>query len=189
MDNGQSAWNNGTQPFFTTGAGTNFENKNDFEAENNLNSDNQTASWDVSPDRNPRAVGNTAIFSSETTPEEVTKQTPYERVKNLQENPFVSSPENYFNQAPNLGEIIDIEKPGMPPGTVEDPTTKTTAGEISQMVHENEIRTTNTLSRQAVEEIDRCMSELSRDLDIAKFNDRIRDLNKINVKNSFGVEF
>lgn len=235
MDNGQSARDNGAQPFFTTGAGSNFENKNDFEAEKNLNSDNAAAAWNVTPNRDPRSVGNTAIFSSEgiqgfpanqiqgppanqiqgfpaaQTPEFPAGQpvveapetplvqapeapgthgeAPYERIENLQANPYVSSMEGFANQAPKLGEIVDLSNPGMPPGYDETPRAKTNAGEISAKIRDEDIKTTNTLSPQAEAEIERSLKELAADGDIAKFTNNIRRLNQLNVKNSFGVEF
>lgn len=51
--------------FFTSGAGTNQEDLNNFESENNLNLDSDgAASWGQAPDRDPRKLGNEVISSS-----------------------------------------------------------------------------------------------------------------------------
>lgn len=63
MDYGQPTQQNTSPEIFSgisSGQGSNDPNINNFEAENNLNTDN----WDVIPDRNPSNVGNIAISSA-----------------------------------------------------------------------------------------------------------------------------
>ena len=69
MDYGQSTQSDNNQPFFTADSGTNAEKPHT--AEDDLNSKN----WDISTDRDPSRIGNTAIASSEISSDSVSDET------------------------------------------------------------------------------------------------------------------
>lgn len=68
MDNGQQRHFSASQPvddFFTTGAGTNKNNENSFDAKNNLDlNSNGAANWGDTPERNLGKVGGNVMASS-----------------------------------------------------------------------------------------------------------------------------
>lgn len=97
MDYGHTGQNDSGSPvFFTSGAGTNSENVNNFEPENNLDLSN--GAWDASPkgDIDPRGLGKAAIMQSR----EASRKEHAEHIGQ--------------NQESGLGEIIEL---GMPPGS------------------------------------------------------------------------
>lgn len=88
MDYSQPAQQDNSPEFFSgisVGQGSSDPNLNNFEAENNLNTNN----WDVSPDRNPGNVGNVAMSSA-------------------------SQSQNLANQAPDFLPLPSAETPTMP---------------------------------------------------------------------------
>ena len=57
---------NNTQPFFTTGQGTNSPNVNQFESENNLNTSNPDIDWRQRRDETPSQIAGAAIEGAAT---------------------------------------------------------------------------------------------------------------------------
>lgn len=93
MDYGRTNPPTDTPDFFTSGAGTNDENVNNFEANNNLDLTNPESTWDqpMTPERDERAIGNKTKISSE-----------------------LPMPTAEMPAAPRYGEIIDLEPAPVP---------------------------------------------------------------------------
>lgn len=93
MDNGQQRQFSASQPvddFFTTGAGTNKNNENSFEAENNLDlNSNGAANWGETPERDMGKVGGNVIaFSGERfSPASESEKTELGKIINLEMPP------------------------------------------------------------------------------------------------------
>lgn len=111
---------NNTQPFFTTGQGTNFSNINQVEPENNLNTSNPIINWQQR-DEIPSQIGSIAIdapqemtsvpgtresFSMQAPPE-FTPETANNNSHNLEKN-------GYNNNRSETGKIIPFPSQNLP---------------------------------------------------------------------------
>ena len=155
------------QPFFTAGVGNLPESQNTFEAENNLDlSSENNASW--LPDRDPRSLGNKAIFSSNT---EILTPKLEESSIEVQQPIEITPPPLYPTEE-------------MPKEEIKEPHFDSKAI-ITQGDH---------VSHATLTEIDRTIGKLSKTGDAASFYAAIRgDENtpgmvRDNLKNSFGRE-
>ncbi len=154
------------QPFFTAGVGNLPENQNSFEAENNLDlSSPDNASW--LPNRDPRNLGNRAIFSSNN---EILTPSIEEIQEEVEQTPAELTPPPMFPTE----EIIT--EPAPEPQF--DASVIKTKGD--------------RVSHATLAEIDRTISKLNKTGDINSFYVAIRgDENtpgmvRNNLKNSFG---
>ena len=93
MDYGRTNPPTDTPGFFTSGAGTNDENVNSFEADNNLELNNPESSWNqpMTPERDQQSIGNKTMVSSE-----------------------LPMPTSEIPTAPRYGEIIDLNPESAP---------------------------------------------------------------------------
>ena len=93
--------NQGSDVFFTAGAGTPSTNINNVEPENNLDLTNRATTWDAMPanpdTRDTRNIGAGALASRES----------------LGNQPVFSQPYRQEAPRPELGQIIDLEMPPM----------------------------------------------------------------------------
>ena len=96
MDYGRTNPPTDTPDFFTSGAGTNDENVNNFEANNNIELNNPESSWNqpMTPERDQQSIGNKTIISSE-----------------------LPMPTAEMPAAPRYGEIIDLNPESAPAPT------------------------------------------------------------------------
>ena len=178
MDYGQPMQSNGVNPdleFFTSGAGTNSEDENTFEAENNLDLTNAQSHWGTSPDRNPRGIGNSAINSShEATP------VPRPETPKFPEAPHITS--ETPSSTPELGQIV----PAMPPGYDYEPSDQTAANpEANQAFDETALKTTDKLDLRAVKIVDDAIAKLNQDGNIADFYNTARGMMETHLDNSY----
>lgn len=157
------------QPFFTAGVGVVSEDQNTFEAENNLDlSSAGTASW--MPDRDPRSLGNKAIFSTNTeipTPSLEEEPKTEQKPEDLTPPPMFPTPDMATVPAPEPVPEFDSKA----------------------------IRTEGDhVNHAALVEIERIVSKLNKTGDVASFYAAVRgDENtpgmvRDNLKNSFGRE-
>ena len=93
MDYGRTNLPTDEPDFFTSGAGTNDENVNSFEASDNLELNNPESSWNqpMTPERDERAIGSKTKVSSE-----------------------LPMPTAEMPTTPKLGEFIDLENAPVP---------------------------------------------------------------------------
>ena len=162
MDNGQPAKSDSNQPFFTADNGVDTEKNHTHE--DNLDSNN----WDISTNRDPRGIGNTAINSPEINPDSTPGETPVDHQK--------------------LGEIVNM---AMPPGAVPENTPVTTNQDSNPAIDFTEIKTEEKLNPKAIRKAESRINQLAKDGDIASFYDDIRGENSLtshHLKNSFGRE-
>lgn len=169
------------QDFFTAGSGTNNEEINNFEPENNLASTNSQAGWDALTEAYPGAnqqLGQQAIQSID----------------------FPQAASQSANAAPNLGEVVTLD---MPPAKKDAPLVMVSdqssldpiqATQITEDSHSDQlntpedrskIKTSDTLSDDAIEAMRRAEKKLEQDGDIVNFYDFIRDSMEDNLKNSY----
>lgn len=116
----QQGLQNGTQPFFTTGQGTNSPNVQ-FEPENNLDTSNQKINWQQTKDETPSQIGSIAIDASQEmtpvpgtresfstqAPPEFTPETANNNSHNLEKN-------GYNNNRSETGKIIPFPSQNLP---------------------------------------------------------------------------
>ena len=177
MDYGQPTQPNGSaqEPeFFTSGAGTNSENENTFEAENNLDLTNNQVSWGTTEARDPRNLGGSAIASAEKLTPATTPETP-----KFPEAPQI--PTESYNSTPELGQVV----PAMPPGYTAPPTATSEQTPPTQPFDESALKTTDKLDLRAVKIVDDAIAKLNQDGDIASFYDTARGMMETNLANSY----
>ena len=177
MDYGQPMQSSGTNQeadFFTSGAGTNSENENTFEAENNLDLTNTQSHWGASPERNPRNLGNSAITSSG-------EATPVSRpeIPKFPEAPRAAN--ESLNTAPELGQIV----PAMPPGYAYESPSQNTTSDATPGFDEAALKTADRLDSRAVKIVDDAIAKLNQDGNIADFYDTARGMMETHLDNSY----
>lgn len=178
MDYGQpmqpSSSTNQEPDFFTSGAGTNSEDENTFEAENNLDLTNTQSHWGASPERNPRNIGNSAITSS-------SEATPVSRpeIPQFPEAPRTTS--ESLNTTPELGQIV----PTMPPGYTYEPPSQDTAPDAIPEFDESALKTADRLDSRAVKIVDNAIAKLNQDGNIADFYNTARGMMETHLDNSY----
>ncbi|MDO4611643.1 MAG: hypothetical protein Q4B34_02175 [Candidatus Saccharibacteria bacterium] len=126
--------------------------------ERNQNLGGETPNWDVSPDRDPRTLGNRII----------------------------STPDTSTNsQEPRLGEIIPADPiPGPLPPTFSDaPKTAPVAAFDHQAVREE--KGSGRISTHTLTEINKLEQKLNQDGDLSSFYDNARDMTSAYLENSF----
>ena len=158
MDYGQPVKQDNSQPFFTADSGV------DYEKVPNLENDETENSWDVSPDRDPGKIGNTAIFSPEIQPEASEES---EGVVSLAMPPGEEPP-------------LQVSNPEL-----DQTTTVLPSHDLA------EIKTTEKLNFVAIKATDDAINKFYKDGDASDFYNKIRGeggLRDLNLKNSYGRE-
>ena len=152
MDYGQPVNNLGKESFFTPGVGDVAEEINPDKADS-LNVDS------YSIERDPRNVGNAAIFSPD---QEASAQNPA-----LGEN------------LPELGQVTPLEMPPTAePVTIDQPK--------QEAFNSEAIKTTETLGKSGIKEVDNILMKFRQDDDASSFYDTARSMMEKNMKNSYG---
>lgn len=165
MNYGQDNSQEKVPDFFTSGAGTNSVNENNFESENNLDLTNSTTEWGMPmPDRDKRGIGNRAIASAESL--------------NL---PSESAPNPGEDISAQIKAITDdkVSQTPLNPAIVQKDDTA-----VSQF-EKSHIKTEDRLSDTAVAAIDEAKAKLDQDGNIASFYDTARDMMETNLENSY----
>ncbi len=163
MDYGQPVNSNDRTDFFTSGAGSNQENVNNFEAENNVDLNNEQADWGASPARSNRNIGNIAINA-----------------------PVV--PKSIEEQVMPAGEILpavgEIVNTGTPAELVDNGDVE--AVEVSEKFNRKKIKTGELLDDEGVGEVRAVIQKLNQDGNVADFYDTAREMMETNLVNSYG---
>lgn len=169
MNNGQTSPQDNVPNFFTSGAGTNSVNENNFESENNLDLTNTTTDWNLpTPDRDQRKIGNQAIASAESLNLSNETDSP-PSVENIAEKiNALTGNKAETNQVALNPAITQVETPLTPP-----------------QFEKSHIKTDDRLSDTAVAAIDQAKTKLDQDGDIASFYDTARNMMEVNLENSY----
>lgn len=161
MDYGHPVPPTDTPEFFTSGAGTNDENLNNFEAEDNLDLTNPETSWDqpVSIEHDKKAIGSEALNSFE--------------------NP---------SSEPKLGEVTPYLPPGADPKLYDQSpeNAASNAAEKPLTPGLESIKTTDRLSDDGVKVIDSSINKFNQgNIDAADFYEEVRNAMETNIGNSY----
>lgn len=177
MDYDQRVKTDSQRPFFTTGAGTNQDSVDNFEAENNLDIDNEQMDWDATDDRYARNMGSIAINSPELP-------------KSLSDRAMPNGEE-----LPKMGEIVET---GLLPDEFANKNTADTSAKDGEKSDSSEdlgnilpfdrkkIKTGEMLGEEGVREMQTVISKLDQDGNVADFYDVSRDMMEANLTNSYG---
>ncbi|MBO7718230.1 hypothetical protein J6S37_01905 [Candidatus Saccharibacteria bacterium] len=166
MDYGQPTnQDDRSNPFFTTGAGTNRETVNTFQSENNLDLSNNQADWSAPLERDHRSIGNKAMGAPETSPDQ----------------------ENVNSEVPdltNMGKVISLDASRRDYNPKENPSTAEVA-EQAISFDRKKIKTGETLEEAGVQEVQNVINKLNQDGNVADFYDTARDMMEANLYNSY----
>ncbi len=193
MDYGQPTQITDSQDFFTEGAGNRNPNVNNFEADNNLNTDN----WDVTPTRNPGALGGRVMTTADQgesadflplpssempempsevyhpTAESLTNLAP--EASHAQKAPSRSEkvnqpemPTNSTNQPPELGQVTSLEPEPTPVIEGAHPSAEKDTALALQFTRKQAM-SGDKLSNEYVKKLDDRLKELDNTGDIAAF--------------------
>ena len=165
--NQQTVNSESEQVFFTTGAGVNSESVNNVNPEDNLDLTNRTAHWGEVNAVKHREIGNRAIFPTDEIAGDSADATDAER-----------SPTT-------LGEIVNLEMPPSIEPLVQNQTMPADVQSSSAFMRDS-IRTTEKLDPSGIKEVDRIISKLNQDGDVASFYTAARDMMEANMENSYG---
>ena len=181
MDNGQPTQTPNSLEMFTEGVGTKNTEDNSFEADKNLNLEN----W--SPDRNPSAIGKTAINEAGPLPLPTTERT------NLPPEVYDPTSESLMpapaiNQAsPELGQVIPME-PTETLGIPTDSNTTTITDNSPDIFTWKQAMSGDRLSKNYINKFDSSVRKLNASGDIASFAnfwaDAGENFRKSNPKNA-----
>ena len=180
MDYGQPVKTNKQSAFFTSGAGTNQEDKNDFEPENNLATNNEQANWDVSYEVDKRNIGNIAINMPELPKDVGEKAMPDgEEIAEIGEIAETGLPPN---------EQIEIENTDMH-SRKETGDKNDESSDATKIIPFNgkKIKTGEKLSVDGVDEVQNVINKLNQDGNVADFYDAAREMMETNLVNSYGA--
>ena len=166
MNYGQPTNQDGrSNPFFTTGAGTNQDTVNTFQSENNLDLSNNQADWSAPLERDHRSIGNKAMGAPETSPDK----------------------ENVNSEVPdltNMGKVISLDASRRDYNPKENPSTAEVA-EQAISFDRKKIKTGETLEEAGVQEVQNVINKLNQDGNVADFYDTARDMMEANLDNSY----
>ena len=167
MNNGHPSPQDTVPDFFTSGAGTNSENENNFEPENNLDLTNTTTDWELPmPDRDQRKIGSQAIASAESL--------------NFSAEAPVPTPEEDL-----AAKINAITENKAAPVALNPAITQAETPPVPEQFEKSHIKTDDRLSDTAVAAIDQAKAKLDQDGDIATFYDTARNMMEVNLENSY----
>ena len=160
----------GGQAFFTAGVGTSAKNANTFEEENNLDTSSEgAASWKNPVERNPGDTGKNVLNSFGNT----------DPAKEELNPSIVEEPSKTLEQTQDLL---------MPPGTI-NPEILQPENQLSQeRFNQAAIKTEEKLSKSGIKEVDDVLVKFRQDGNPASFYDAVRDMMKVNLKNSYNRE-
>ena len=164
MDYGQPVNTDSQLDYFTSGAGTNQVNINNFEPENNLDLTNEQTDWSSPVERSHRDIGNAAINA-----------------------PDSKANKGYDIAIPKLEEMGQVISMEMPPGREE--IVDMTPGQLAEQAisfDKNKIKTKDSLSELGVQEVKQVISKLNQDGNAADFYDAAREMMEVNMENSYG---
>ena len=160
MDYGRTNPPTDTPEFFTSGAGTNDENVNNFEANNNLDLTNPESAWEqpMTLERDERAIGSKTKISSE-----------------------LPMPTAEMPTAPKYGEIIDLESAPVPKPFPDQPgSNEKTENHDTEPVERaltpslESLKTTDRLSEEGVKAIENEKQEFIQTGNAEKFYANVR---------------
>lgn len=171
MDYDQSIQMQNSPEFFSVGQGVNNPNINNFESENNLNIEN----WNVTPDKNPSAVGNKAI-SSALQNENNPLPLPSSEIPSMPSEVYNPTSENLApstvgtNSTPELGQIVSME-----PAPLEKDVNRITQDQSKEELISSftwkRAMSKDRLSNAYIQKFDKSIKELDDTDDIAAFVD------------------
>ena len=160
MDYGRTNPPTDTPEFFTSGAGTNDENVNNFEANNNLDLNNPEPAWNqpMTPERDERSIGSKTKISSE-----------------------LPMPTAEMPAAPKYGEIIDLETAPVPKPFPNEPDPDITAENHNPEPIEHaltpsleSLKTTDRLSEEGIRAVENEKQEFIQTGNAEKFYANVR---------------
>lgn len=152
------------QPFFTAGAGTISTEVNSFEAENNLDTSNNSALWETTTGSatNTHEIGNRALNSFGMSP--VPSEAPMGEVVSLSMPPSVETSSSVQSQE----SVIVTQEASVLPLTLA------------------EVKTESHLNKAGIYRVENGMNKLKKDGDAAGFYEDMRKLREDNLDASFG---
>ena len=162
---------NDVQDFFTTGAGTNDESLNNFQAEDNLNLGNSAANWGAAPtEHDQQKIGSEAIGAAINA-----AATPINSVANSIDTPPMPPAELEQPSIPELGKVTSLEVVPSQPSEEQNLNTEATEG-----------TTTPNQETTAESIVDQSVREFNASGNAAGFYDEIRKVVMDNHNKTYG---
>ena len=167
MDYGHATKSTDAPAFFTSGAGTNDENVNNFESEDNLDLTNDLTNWAPQIEHDKQGIGSSAISSFEA---------------------GMPLPGKMEQNTPVLGEIKPYLPPGANPGeALTAPSLATDSEIIEQSLTPTlkSVKTTEYLNAEGIKALDNSIQKFNQDGNAAEFYDEVRNAMEVNLDNSY----
>lgn len=170
---------NDVQDFFTTGAGTNDESLNNFQAEDNLDLGNSAANWGTAPaEHDQQKIGSEAIGAAINA-----AATPINSATNSIDTPPMPPAELEQPSIPELGKVTSLEVVPSQPSEEQNLNTEATEGANTPSL--KFVETKESLNKEGVVALNQSVAKFNADGDAAGFYKEIRDAMENNLDNSY----